>query len=276
MVRRIYSVSKTVQLEAHSKSNRQRFVGKSVLITGGAGGMGLAATKMFAAEGANVSVLDISEEAGKKMKKDMNDAGYDVFFKQADLSNSNEIDSGIKAVMEKNGTIDNLFNHAGSIIVKPFHLMTETEYNKLMDVNVRSAFFVIKRVVDIMLKNGGGSIVVTGSIGSGKAFVYESLYCMTKAAVLMLSNSIAVEYRDRGIRCNAVCPGFVKTAHGLREIDELDSLGQEWQDGDLAATQLRICEPEEVASAVLFLASQESSFINGSSLYVDNGWYVKG
>ena len=276
MVRRIYSVSKTVQLEVHSKSNRQRFVGKSVLITGGAGGMGLAATKMFAAEGANVSVLDISEEAGKKMKKDMNDAGYDVFFKQADLSNSNEIDSGIKAVMEKNGTIDNLFNHAGSIIVKPFHLMTETEYNKLMDVNVRSAFFVIKRVVDIMLKNGGGSIVVTGSIGSGKAFVYESLYCMTKAAVLMLSNSIAVEYRDRGIRCNAVCPGFVKTAHGLREIDELDSLGQEWQDGDLAATQSRICEPEEVASAVLFLASEESSFINGSSLYVDNGWYVKG
>ena len=276
MIRRIYSVSKTVQLEAYSKSNRQRFVGKSVLITGGAGGMGLAATKMFAAEGANVSVLDISEEAGKKMKKDMNDAGYDVFFKQADLSNSNEIDSGIEAVMEKNGTIDNLFNHAGSIIVKPFHLMTETEYNKLMDVNVRSAFFVIKRVVDIMLKNGGGSIVVTGSIGSGKAFVYESLYCMTKAAVLMLSNSIAVEYRDRGIRCNAVCPGFVKTAHGLREIDELDSLGQEWQDGDLAATQLRICEPEEVASAVLFLASEESSFINGSSLYVDNGWYVKG
>ena len=269
-------MSKTVQLEVHSKSNRQRFVGKSVLITGGAGGMGLAATKMFAAEGANVSVLDISEEAGKKMKQDMNDAGYDVFFKQADLSNSNEIDSGIKAVMEKNGTIDNLFNHAGSIIVKPFHLMTETEYNKLMDVNVRSAFFVIKRVVDIMLKNGGGSIVVTGSIGSGKAFVYESLYCMTKAAVLMLSNSIAVEYRDRGIRCNAVCPGFVKTAHGLREIDELDSLGQEWQDGDLAATQLRICEPEEVASAVLFLASEESSFINGSSLYVDNGWYVKG
>jgi len=269
-------VTKTVQLEAHSKSNRQRFVGKSVLVTGGAGGMGLAATKMFAAEGASVSVLDISDEAGKKMEKDMNDAGYDVFFKQADLSKSNEIDSGIDAVIEKNGTIDTLFNHAGSIIVKPFHLMTETEYNKLMDVNVRSAFFTTKRVVDIMVKNGGGSIVVTGSIGSGKAFVYESLYCMTKAAVLMLSNSIAVEYRDRGIRCNAVCPGFVKTAHGLREIDELDSLGQEWQDGDLAATQLRICEPEEVASAVLFLASEEASFINGSSLYVDNGWYVKG
>jgi NAD(P)-dependent dehydrogenase (short-subunit alcohol dehydrogenase family) len=271
-----YHVTNKDQLGAHLSSKQQRFIGKSVLVTGGAGGMGLAATKMFAAEGANVSVLDISHEAGKKMTDDMNDAGYDVFFQQADLSKSNEINSGIDAVMDKNGKIDTLFNHAGSIIVKPFHLMTEPEYNKLMDINVKSAFFVIKRVVDIMVKNGGGSIVVTGSIGSGKAFVYESLYCMTKAAVLMLSNSVAVEYRDRGIRCNAVCPGFVKTAHGLREIDELDNLGQEWQDGDLAATQLRICEPEEVASAVLFLASDEASFINGASIYVDNGWYVKG
>ena len=113
-----------LQLGAHSSSKQQRFIGKSVLVTGGAGGMGLAATKMFAAEGANVSVLDISHEAGKKMTDDMNDAGYDVFFQQADLSKSNEINSGIDAVMDKNGTIDTLFNHAGSIIVKPFHLMT--------------------------------------------------------------------------------------------------------------------------------------------------------
>ena len=125
-----------LQLGAHSSSKQQRFIGKSVLVAGGAGGMGLAATKMFAAEGANVSVLDISHEAGKKMTDDMNDAGYDVFFQQADLSKSNEINSGIDAVMDKNGTIDTLFNHAGSIIVKPFHLMTEPEYNNLMDVNV--------------------------------------------------------------------------------------------------------------------------------------------
>jgi len=92
----------------------------------------------------------------------------------------------------------------------------------------------------------------------------------------MLSNAIAVEYREHGIRCNAVCPGFVKTAHGLREIDELDGLGQQWQEADLEATQVRICEPEEVASAALFLASEESSFINGAALYVDNGWFVKG
>ncbi|MEB8386304.1 SDR family NAD(P)-dependent oxidoreductase [Rhodobacteraceae bacterium KMM 6894] len=257
-------------------TGRRRFNGKSVLTTGGAGGMGLAATRMFAAEGARVSVLDLNQQAGDAMVADMAAEGHDVFFQQADLSKGAEITKGIDAVLAQNGTIDVLFNHAGTIIVKPFIDMTEAEYDRLMDINVRSAFLVTQAVVRHMKDNGGGSIVVTSSIGAGKAFAYETLYCMTKSAVLMLSNAIAVEYRDHGIRCNAVCPGFVKTAHGLREIDELDGLGQEWQDADLAATQSRICEPEEVAAAVLFLASDEASFVNGTALYVDNGWFVKG
>lgn len=255
---------------------RRRFEGKSVLVTGGAGGMGLAAARMFAAEGARVSVLDLSQEAGEAFLAEMQDAGHDAFFHQADLSKADNVTRGIDAVLAERGTIDVLFNHAGTIIVKPFHETTDDDYDRLMDINVRSAFMVTRRVVSHMKDNGGGSIVITGSIGSGKAFTYESLYCVTKSACLMLSNAIATEYRDHGIRCNAVCPGFVKTAHGLREIDELDGLGQEWQDGDLAATQGRICEPEEVAAAVLFLASDEASFINGTGLYVDNGWYVKG
>ena len=82
--------------------------------------------------------------------------------------------------------------------------------------------------------------------------------------------------RAQRIRCNAVCQGFVKTAHGLREISELDAAGQSWEEGGLAATQRRICEPEEVASAALYLASDDSSFVNGLALYVDNGWYTRG
>ena len=99
---------------------------------------------------------------------------------------------------------------------------------------------------------------------------------MTKGAVLQLARSIAVEYRDNNIRCNAVCPAFVKTDHGLREIDELDALGQKWNEEDLKNVQGRICSPEEVASAVLYLASDEASFVNGNAFYVDNGWYAKG
>ncbi|MEM1388932.1 MAG: SDR family oxidoreductase [Pseudomonadota bacterium] len=264
------------EIGARAADGRKRFDGKSVLITGGAGGMGLAASKMFAGEGARVSVLDLSAEAGAAMQADMSAAGQTAFFKQADLSRQADVEAGIEAVLAEQGQIDVLFNHAGTIIVKPFHETDEAEYDRLMDINVKSAFMVTRRVVPHMVGNGGGSIVITGSIGSGRAFTYEALYCMTKAACLMLSHAIATEYREHGIRCNCVCPGFVKTAHGLREIDELDGLGQEWQDGDLAATQGRICEPEEVAAAALFLASEDASFINGSALYVDNGWFVRG
>lgn len=99
---------------------------------------------------------------------------------------------------------------------------------------------------------------------------------MTKGAVLQLAQSIAVEYRDEGIRANAVRPDFVKTAHGLREIDELDGLGQSWSKGSLAGVQGRICDPEEAAAAALWLVSDEASFVNGTALYIDNGWYAKG
>ena len=265
-----------MKIQPGQPDGRRRFEGKSVLITGGAGGMGLAASRMFVAEGARLSVLDLSQEAGDAMVAELTAAGHDVLFQQADLSKAADVDRGIDAVLASRGRIDVLFNHAGTIIVKPFHETTDADYDRLMDINVRSAFMVTRRVVPHMVENGGGSIVITASIGSGKAFALESLYCMTKTAVLMLSNSIAVEYREQGIRCNAVCPGFVKTAHGLREIAELDGQGQEWQDGDLAATQVRICEPEEVASVALFLASDDASFVNGAAVYVDNGWYIKG
>ena len=162
------------------------------------------------------------------------------------------------------------------IIVKSLHETSEKDYDYLMDVNVRSAFLTCQKVIPLMLKNGGGSIIITSSIGGEKGFAYESLYCMTKGAVLQLARSIATEYREEGIRCNAICPGFVKTNHGIREIEELDNLGQNWNEDDLHAVQSRICKPEEVASAVLYLASDESSFVNGSAMYVDNGWYSKG
>ena len=186
------------------------------------------------------------------------------------------IDRAFDEVAEAVGAYDILFNHAGTIIVKPLHESTEEDYDRLMDINVRSAFLVCRRAVKEMSASGGGSIVITASIASELGYPLESLYCMTKGAVLQLARTISAEYRDQGIRCNAVCPGFVKTAHGLREIKELDSAGQAWEEAALAEAQGRICEPEEVAAAVVFLASDESSFISGNALYVDNGWYAKG
>ncbi|MEO1679643.1 MAG: SDR family oxidoreductase [Pseudomonadota bacterium] len=258
------------------KTGAKRYVGKSVIVSGGAAGMGLAASLAFASEGAEVAILDIQKEAGEAAVTAIEAGGNRATFIEADLADAEAAEAATTEAICALGKLDTLFNHAGSIIVKPFHETTNADYDRLMDINMRSAFTVTRTVVRHMKDNGGGSIVITASIGSEKAFALESLYCMTKAGTLMLARAIAAEYREHGIRCNAVCPGFVKTAHGLREIDELDAHGQQWQEADLAATQVRICEPDEVAAAVLFLASDEASFVNGVGLYVDHGWHSKG
>ena len=253
-----------------------RLAGKTAVITGGAAGMGRATALAFAAQGATVAIIDIQDDAGAETVGMIREGGGNAEFIQADVSKAQQVDRAFDAVAETVGAYDILFNHAGTIIVKPLHESTEEDYDRLMDINVRSAFLVCRRAVREMSANGGGSIVITASIASELGYPLESLYCMTKGAVLQLARTISAEYRDQGIRCNAVCPGFVKTAHGLREISELDIAGQAWEEAALAEAQGRICEPEEVAAAVVFLASDESSFISGNALYVDNGWYAKG
>lgn len=253
-----------------------RLAGKIAVITGGAAGMGRATSLAFADEGATVAILDIQKDAGEETVKMIREKGGIAEFIQTDVSKADQVDAAFDRVNEVFGSYNVLFNHAGTITVKPLHESTEQDYDRLMDINVRSAFLVCRRAVKEMSDNGGGSIVITGSIASELGYPLESLYCMTKGAVLQLARTISAEYRDKGIRCNAVCPAFVKTAHGLREISELDEAGQEWEDGALADAQGRICQPEEVASAVVFLASDEASFITGNALYVDNGWYAKG
>lgn len=258
------------------KNVEGRLAGRTAIITGGAGGMGRAASVIFAKAGANVAILDIAKDAGRDTAADIRRTGGQAIFIETDVSDTAAVQRAIAQTVATFGRIDTLFNHAGTIIVKPLHLTTDEDYDRLMRINTKSAFVVCREVVAHMLDNGGGSIVITSSIGGEKGFGLESVYCMTKGAVLQLARTIAVEYRDRGIRCNAVCPAFVKTDHGLREIKELDGLGQNWNEADLTAVQGRICEPEEVAAAALFLASDEASFINGLALYVDNGWYAKG
>lgn len=253
-----------------------RLEGRTAVVTGGAAGIGRAAAQLFARAGARVAILDIQSQAGLGVAEQIKAAGGEAMFIETDVSSTNAVRAALAQIVESWGRIDTLYSHAGTIIVKPLHESTDADYDRLMNINVRSAFVVCREVVSHMVENGGGSVVITSSIGGEKGFGLESLYCMSKGAVLQLARSIAIEYRDQGIRANAVCPGFVKTAHGLREIDELDGLGQNWNEADLQDVQGRLCEPEEVAAAALWLASDEASFVNGLALYVDNGWYAKG
>ncbi|MFT3673188.1 SDR family NAD(P)-dependent oxidoreductase [Aestuariivirga sp.] len=249
-----------------------RLNNKVALISGGATGMGGAASRLFAAEGAKVGIIDINAQAGKATVADIERAGGKAFFAKADVSKAAEVNAAVEAVRQALGPITVLFNHAGSIVIKPFLETTEDEWDRLTDINVKSMFLVTRAVLPQMIAAGGGSIVCTSSISAVAATPMEVLYVTTKGACHMFARGIAVEFRDKNIRCNAVCPGFVRTPHGLREVAELQKLGVDASDAALAVQQGRICEPEEVARAALFLASDEASFVNGAHLFVDNGF----
>lgn len=252
-----------------------RFQGKVAIVTGGASGMGRAQAIRLAAEGASVAILDINAQAGAVTSKEIGEKGGDAVFLHADLTNPDAIDAALETVAARFGPADLLFNNAGAILVKAYTETTEDEFDWLVNANVRSAFMVTRRVIPQMLANGGGSIVIMSSVSAARGFPLEAIYGMTKSAVQALTINIAIEYREQGIRCNAICPAFVRTAHGLREIDDFKTLGIEWDDDALAATQLRICEPEDVASVALYLASDEAGFLNGVAIPVDNGWMAK-
>ncbi|MEM7120027.1 MAG: SDR family oxidoreductase [Pseudomonadota bacterium] len=254
-----------------------RLAGKNAVITGGAAGMGRAASLLFAKEGAAVTILDVQADDGRATVADIEQSGGQATFVEADVSNADDVTHGFDAAVATFGEIGVLFSHAGTIIVQPLHETDEADYDRLMAINAKSSFLSCREAIRHFLRTGThGSIVITSSIGGEKGFALESVYCVSKGAVLQLARSISSEYRTQGIRCNAVCPGFVETAHGLREIKELDALGETWEDASLADSQIRICDPDEVAAAALFLASDEASFVNGTALYVDNGWFAKG
>ncbi len=261
----------TPQALAHSAPS-QRLLGKTALISGGASGCGAAAARLFAVEGAQVAIIDRQADTGETLARELRDQGHHATFAAADVSSAEQVAHAVQAVTAELGAPNVLFNHAGTIVVKPFLETTEEEWDWLHAVNVKSMFLMTKAVLPGMIGRGGGSIVCTSSISAVAGTPMEVLYDTTKGACHMFARAIAVEFRDRGIRCNAVCPGFIRTPHGMREVEALTRYGVDVSEASLAAQQGRLCEPEEVARAALFLASDESSFVNGTHLFVDNAF----
>ena len=252
-----------------------RLEGKNVVISGGAAGAGGAASEVFAREGGHVAIVDVQEKVGSNLAERICENQGKAFFVKGDVSLAKEVEKAVAKInTEFNNHIDVLFNHAGTVIVKPFLETTESEWDWMMNVNVKSMFLMTHAVLPSMLANGG-AIVNTSSISAVAGTPMEVLYCTSKGACHMFTRAIATEFRDQGIRCNAVCPGFIKTAHGIRELKELRSFGVNVTEEDICRLQGRICEPEEVANAALFLASSDASFVNGETLFVDNAMLVQ-
>lgn len=249
-----------------------RLAGKTALITGGAGGCGLAASQLFAREGAKVGILDLPSSNGAEVAEDINSNGGSAYFAACDVSDSAQVQNAVQVVTRELGTITVLMNHAGILSVGPFLETSETEWERIMAVNVKSMFLVTKAVLPGMIAAGHGSIVSTSSISGVVGTPMEVLYCTSKGACHMFARAIAVEFRDRNIRSNAICPGFIATAHGQREIRDLSKFGVDVSEDAIKAAQGRLCTPEEVASAALFLASDDASFVNGAHLFADNAY----
>jgi NAD(P)-dependent dehydrogenase (short-subunit alcohol dehydrogenase family) len=247
-----------------------RLAGKIAIISGGAGGCGLAASELFAREGATVGIVDLLTSRGAEIAEELARSYGNVVFAAADVSDPGQVNNAVSEITRKFGPATVLFNHAGTIDVRPFLEVTPNEWDRLMAINVKSMYLMTQAVLPGMIQAGGGSIVCTSSISAVAATPMEVLYNTTKGACHMFARAIAVEFRDRNVRCNTVCPGFIETPHGQRELEGLRRHGIDVSDTAISLQQGRMCRPDEVANAALFLASDDSSFVSGTHLFVDN------
>lgn len=239
--------------------------GKVAIVTGGASGIGLATAEAFIDKGAKVVIADYNEQAGKAKEKELQGKGGDVLFVQVNVADEQSVERLVSETVKKYGKLDIIVNNAGVGILAATHELSFEDYNKVITVNQNGVFFGSKYAIREMLKTGGGSIVNTASIlghvGEAGAFAYNA----SKGAVNLMTKSLALEYADKNIRVNAICPGYVESGMVNKE-----ALG-DFYDGLVARHPIgRLGRPEEIAHAIVFLC--ENDFTTGTSLLVDGGY----
>jgi NAD(P)-dependent dehydrogenase (short-subunit alcohol dehydrogenase family) len=252
-----------------------RLDGKVAVVTGGAHGIGRASAKALAAEGAKVAIGDVDETGGERCAREIRDAGGDAVSVRTDVTSMADVEALVGAAVGRWGRLDVMFNNVGVAIGGAAGEMSEDDWNRVIDVNLTGVWRGMRVAIPIMLDAGGGSIVNTSSVQGHVGFLGWSGYAASKGGVDALTRQAAVEYAPNGIRVNAVVPGTILTEMNegiLREVDDPDALLAEWRSMHPLG---RIGMPEEVAAAVVFLASDESSFVTGESLRVDGGMIVK-
>lgn len=248
-----------------------RLEGKKAIVTGGAGGIGRAASLALAAEGAAVAVVDLNAEAAEAVASEIRAAGGTAIALAADVSSEADIEHVVASTAAEFGGIDVVFNNAGIIRRTTAVETTVEEWDRVFGVNVRAIFLMCKHVVPLMAAAGGGSIVNTGSGWGLKGGGQAISYCASKGAVVNMTRALAIDHGPQGIRVNSVNPGDVDTGM-LR--DEARQLGQ-GEAGFLAEAAdrplRRMGQPHEIAAAVVWLASDEASYVTGAALVVDGG-----
>lgn len=247
-----------------------RLEGKRALITGAASGIGAACALRFAQEGAAVAGLDIQQPADPAWKQ-ATELAPGSHFGTVDVSEETQVSAAVEAAHASLGGIDILVNAAGIAGGGPVHLLQEGDWDRVLDVNLKGTWLVSKHVLPAMLESGGGSIVHIASVEGLEGFEGGSAYNASKGGVVLLTRNMAIDYGRKGIRVNAVCPGFIETP--LLEAVLGDPAMAKYRDRIREAHQLgRLGKPVEIAQAALFLASDEASFVTGVALPVDGGF----
>lgn len=248
-----------------------RLEGKVALITGGTSGIGSATATRFAREGAAVAITGRNSERGEQVVQDIVANGGDALFIRSDVRNSEDCRSAVNQTLERFGKIDVLFNNAGVFHPKSIPDCTEEEWDETIDSSLKGAFLMSKYVLPSMIERGSGSVIHTSSgwgiLGGEKA----ASYCAAKAGLIVMAKAMAIDHGPDGIRVNCVCPGDVLTP---MLPDDAEKRGMSWDEYAVGAADRplgRIGTAEDIANAVLFLASDESSFVTGEALVVDGG-----
>jgi len=248
-----------------------RLEGKVALITGGTSGIGSATAERFAVEGAMVAIIGRNTERGEQVVATIVAKGGEALFVRADVRFADQCRNAVEQTLERFGRIDVLFNNAGVFHPKTIPECTEEEWDETIDSSLKGAFLMSKYVLPSMIRQGSGSIIHTSSgwgiLGGNDA----AAYCAAKGGLVVMAKAMALDHGPDGIRVNCVCPGDVLTP---MLHDDAAKRGMSWKDYAAGANERplgRIGTVEEIASAVLFLACDESSFVTGEALVVDGG-----
>ena len=243
--------------------------GKTALVTGASSGNGRAIARRFAEEDANIMIADIRDDprlGGKPTHELIADAGGEAQFVECDVSSIADLQAAVSATVDAYGSLDIMVNNAGVERQLPIEEVGEDDYEWLMDINLKGVYFGSQAAIQQMVEQDSEGVIINmSSIGGIRGLENSSLYCTSKGGVTNLSRELAVEHGKNDIRVNALNPGFIETA---MTMEDGDTAG-----GILDQTPLgRAGQPEEVAEAALFLASDQSSFVTGHNLVMDGGF----
>ena len=245
-----------------------RLSGRIAMVTGGGSGIGESICRAYAKEGATVAVVDLDAEAARRVADEVNAAGGRASTHRVDVSSADEVSTAVAEILERYGRIDILVNNAGARIIKGFMQHSLDDWNAMLEVNLTGPFLCSQAVVPSMVENGGGNIINLCSIASFMGRPNRCAYVAAKTGLLGLTRAMSMDLGVKKIRVNAIAPGMIASPFN-RSFAEAEETGDAWAGENQIG---RWGQPDDIAGAAVFLATDDAAFITGSEIKIEGGW----